>query len=73
MAGALEYEVEAVAHSVPKQCAAKKRSGKPYPVKYLVKWLGYPPENNTWQSEADLKNSPDVVTDYWAYPGRSRA
>jgi hypothetical protein len=31
---------------------------------YLVKWKGYTMENSTWEPEAHLKNSPDLVKDF---------
>ena len=71
--GALEYEVEAVvAHRALKQFAVHGKAGKLCPVQYLVKWLGSPPENNTWQSKADLRNSPAALTHYWAHLGLTR-
>lgn len=32
---------------------------------FLVKWLGYGPEHNTWEPEANCANCPDKVTEYW--------
>ena len=33
--------------------------------KYLVKWLGYGQESNTWEPEKHLKNATDLVQEYW--------
>ena len=32
--------------------------------KFLVKWKGYPEEENTWQSRKDLANAPRIVARY---------
>jgi hypothetical protein len=32
-------------------------------VSYQVKWTGY--EDMTWEPEENLKNSADVIADYW--------
>jgi hypothetical protein len=33
---------------------------------FLVKWLGYGPEHNTWEPEANLQNCSELLTEYWA-------
>ena len=49
----LEYEVEQVI-----SYDAKRK-------KYLVKWLGYGHENNTWQPEKNLANAAEMINEYW--------
>jgi len=51
--GELEYEVEQVISFDEK----RKR--------YLVKWLGYGHENNTWEQERNVANAPDKTAKYW--------
>lgn len=33
---------------------------------FLVKWLSYGPEHNTWEPEANLTNCPELLSEYWA-------
>ena len=47
-----EWEVERI----------MKHSGKKN-IQYQVKWVGY--EDITWEPEDNLKNSPDLIRDYW--------
>ncbi len=53
---ALDFEVEQIiSHD------AKKK-------KYLVKWLGYGHENNTWEPEipeTNLANAAELINEYW--------
>ena len=49
-----EYEV---AHIID-----KRRRGKR--TEYLVRWVGYGPEDDTWQSVADLSNAKDAIKEY---------
>ena len=51
--GDLEYGVEQVISFDEK----RKR--------YLVKWLGYGHENNTWESEWNVANAPEKIAEYW--------
>ena len=51
----LEYEVEAILN------VKKVRHG----VKYLVKWLGYPAEENTWEPCWNLTNVALVLKDFF--------
>ncbi len=32
---------------------------------FLVKWLGYGPEHNTWEPEANLSNCSDMLQVFW--------
>ena len=60
--GEEQYEVEQVlAHR-------QRRYGKDQQpkVEYLVKWLGYGIEHNTWEPEANVQNAPEKLSDYWA-------
>ena len=36
---------------------------------YLVSWTGFAEHENTWVSESDLANSPDLLDAYWASRG----
>ncbi|KAJ2928010.1 hypothetical protein H1R20_g9081, partial [Candolleomyces eurysporus] len=47
-----EYEVEGIQDS-------RLFCGK---LQYYVKWKGYPQEERTWEPEANVKNSPELVT-----------
>jgi hypothetical protein len=48
-----EYEVEDILAS--RHNRRKKR------VEYLVHWLGYGPEHDSWQTAPDLRNAPDIM------------
>jgi len=52
-AGDKHYEVEKIlqSHLMP------NKKG----IQYLVKWLGYPNSENSWEPVSNLKNSPDLV------------
>lgn len=56
----LEYEVERIL------CHRERKVGNSVKNEFLVKWLGYAPEHNTWEPEANLANCPEVLTEYWA-------
>ena len=49
----LEYDVEQIV-----SYDAKRK-------KYLVKWLGYGHENNTWKPERNLANAAELINEYW--------
>ena len=54
------YTVEAIRSHLPKK--ATRKTAKTY----VVKWLGYPENENTKQDSAQLeKEVPDVIDDYW--------
>ena len=52
--GQEEHEVEGI--------VAHKRQGQRY--RYLVKWLGYPTSENTWEPEVNLKHSTEILKAY---------
>jgi hypothetical protein len=59
--GELEYEVKEVLDS--KVVRSK--------LKYLVDWVGYGPEERTWEPSAHLANAPEAVAKFHQrYPGR---
>jgi hypothetical protein len=61
--GEPEWEVEAVLDS-------KFAYGR---LKYLVKWLGWPTSENSWQDENDLEHSKELVTEFHkSHPGAPR-
>jgi hypothetical protein len=54
-----EYEVESILDH-----AVYRRQHK-----YLVKWKGYPTEENTWEPKSNLQNSLQLLADYYrAHP-----
>lgn len=54
------YEVEVVtAHK-------KMANGS---LKYLIKWKGWDNHNNEWKTEWQLRNSPELIDEYWARKG----
>jgi len=34
-------------------------------LKFLVKWLGWPDTENSWQDEVDLENAPEIIKDFY--------
>jgi hypothetical protein len=56
----LEYEVERVLD------ARDTKRGKTTRKEYLVKWLGYGHEHNTWEPEKNLTHCQDILADFWA-------
>eukprot|EP00884_Botryococcus_braunii_P000309 jgi/Botrbrau1/10279/Bobra.0120s0001.1 len=51
-----EYEVEKILHH--------RKARRSY--EFLVRWVGYSPEHDTWESEANLRNAPGALKEYWA-------
>jgi len=49
-----EYEVERIV----------EHRGQPPHTQYLIKWEGYPDEDNTWQNEEDVL-APAILQEYW--------
>ena len=62
IADALEYEVEHILMHKDRHPV----NGWKIKREFLVKWQGYGPEHNTWEPEANLRNCPELLTDYWA-------
>jgi hypothetical protein len=56
--GSLEYEVERVLRH------RKVKRGKGTRKEFLVKWLGYEHEHNTWEPEKHLTHCEDLLADY---------
>jgi len=49
----------------------KRRWASNGEILYLVKWLGYPLEDSTWEPNEHLCNCQEAIRDYWLRP-RSR-
>ena len=58
-----EYEVEAI---LGHKLMGKKRGNRRM---FRVRWAGYGPESDSWLSEADLRNSPELKRDYFVKQG----
>jgi Chromo (CHRromatin Organisation MOdifier) domain len=56
--GEPEYEVEHI--------LASRRFGRCRKLQYLVKWLGYPSSENSWQDATDV-HTPDLVREFQAH------
>ncbi len=52
-----EFEVEAILDK------REERDGKKWVTKYLIKWKGYPDEDNTWEPEDNLQNVGSLESD----------
>jgi hypothetical protein len=55
--GEWEYEVKAI---------LSHRFLRGNNLEFLVRWLGYGHEHDTWEPEENCANSADLVTEYWA-------
>jgi transposase InsO family protein len=55
-----EYEIEFI-HG-----KSKKRAKGKYQTQYLVRWLGFGAEADTWENKSDLTNAKDAVDEYEA-------
>ena len=53
-----EYEVEAI---LGHKLSGKKKGNRRM---FRVRWVGYGPEADSWVSEADLRNSPEIKREY---------
>lgn len=43
-----------------------KHRGKERSLRYLIKWLGYPESESTWEPTAHLTNCQQLLKEYWA-------
>jgi hypothetical protein len=48
-----EYEVEDI--------LASRYNKKKQRIEYLVRWLGYDPDHDSWQTALDLRNAPEIM------------
>ena len=55
-----EYEVDRILEHRDRHL--RKRGLK---TEYLIRWLGYGPEHNCWEPEANLQGCPKSVQQYW--------
>jgi hypothetical protein len=55
----IQYEVEAIL-----DCRDRKR-GKCTVREYLVKWMNYGPEHNTWEPEKHITNCDEMLAEFW--------
>ena len=55
--GVEEYEVEKVLDV--------KRKGRGRKLHYLVKWLGFPMSDSTWEPPFSLINAPEAIADFY--------
>ena len=63
----LEYEVERLLdHRHVKRGRTRTRN------QFLVKWLGYGPEHNTWEPESNLTHCEELLANYWTWIRSSR-
>jgi chromobox protein 5 len=51
---ALEFQVEKIVDS---RIVKNK-------IQYLVKWVGYPESENTWEPEVNVRNAQDAITQF---------
>lgn len=54
--GEPEYEVDHI-----KDHRRTKRNG----VQYLMSWLSYPPEEDSWEPAENLTGAQEAIDDYW--------
>ena len=65
------YEVECIVDHQLKDVGGRRKkdaSGQPIPNlrdRYLVKWIGYPSEHNTWEPPTHLENAQEVIDEFW--------
>ena len=38
----------------------------------MVKWIGYPDTQNTWEPQENLKNSSDLIADFENWKNKSK-
>ena len=61
--GEEEYEVEMVLDHRSRGLAFIPKNVRKF--QYLIKWVGYGHEHNTWEPHSGLKNSADLLQEYW--------
>jgi hypothetical protein len=52
----LEYEVDHI---------KDHRTSKKHGMQYLVSWLNYPPEEDSWELAEYLKGAQEAIDQYW--------
>ena len=57
-----QYDIDSVLQV--RQSSKRKRE-------FLVKWLGYGPEHNTWEPESNLTNCSEVLQAFWDSQGKA--
>jgi hypothetical protein len=66
MEGALEYEVE----SIFEHQFRGIKNPKAY---YKVAWKGYGIKHDSWETESNVVNAPEIVADYWKRQAEKQA
>ena len=61
----VEYTVERILDHRDRPFRGKTRR------EYLVKWLGYGPEHNTFEPESSCANCTDLLNEYWSYRSKT--
>jgi transposase InsO family protein len=64
----LEFEVERLLD----HRQVKRGRSKSLKKEFLVKWLGYGPEHNTWEPESNLTHCDEILTGYWKWVRESQ-
>ncbi|KAI9451931.1 hypothetical protein BJY52DRAFT_1190659 [Lactarius psammicola] len=59
------YEIEAILD-------AKRGATGSTRIGYLVKWKGYPDEENSWVDERDAGGAKELIADYWLRHGKKK-
>jgi hypothetical protein len=69
--GQLEYEVETILNHRPQHITAMPANhDQRRRVTYLVKWLGYSHEHNSWEPTQCLEGCPEKLQEYWTVYSR---
>jgi hypothetical protein len=71
--GELEYEVSRILTHREKKCRSSKSGGMNIKKEYLIEWLGYGAEHNTWEQEGNLTNCSEILKEYWADQSKRQA
>ena len=65
------HEVECIVDHQLKDVGGRRKkdaSGRPIPNlrdRYLVKWMGYTSEHNSWEPPAHLENAQEAIHEFW--------